>query len=225
MKKINWLDHIANLLVVILGISIAFYLEGYRQEQSNKLQERKYLQSLLEDIETDIEKLDTLISFNDEIKTALINLSDMSVRRTSFEQLYSSDTAFIRSLSYIRYNPPFSSQGSSYESLKASGKMELIADFELRNQIVELYEQYYQGTAEYDQAIKELVRDFVSPYYMNEIRFSGAWSVDHSFLYDGKFQNMIFTYRYLFLAKDEFYRAVREESVDLREELKRYLLE
>ena len=225
MKKINWLDHLANLLVVIFGISIAFYLEGYRQEQDNRLQERKYLESLAEDLTTDIEELDTLISLNDHIKSALINLSDISVNRTAFEQVYTSDTALIQALSYIRYNPPFTSQGSSYESLKASGKMELIADLKLRNQIVALYEQYYQGTKEYDQTIKELVRDFVSPYYMNEVRFTGAWSVDHDFLYDGKFKNMIFTYRYLFLAKDEFYRGVRDESSQLKEEVLLYLQE
>ena len=218
MKKINWLDHIANLLVVILGISIAFYLEGWREEASNRMQEKKYLESMATDLQTDIEALDTLLKINEEISSALVNLSLASVGKP-----YESDSALMFQTLKIQYNPPFTPQRTAYESLKASGKLDLISDFGLRNQIVDLYEQFYRGTGEYDDALNQHVRDFVKPYYMKNARFTGPQSIDPSFLNDDEFRNIIFAYRYLFLAKDGFYKEVLSKTDSVRNKINSYL--
>ncbi|MEO9870565.1 DUF6090 family protein [Ekhidna sp.] len=217
MKNINWLDHIANLLVVILGISIAFYLEGYKEESNSKKLERKYLESLISDLDIDIQALDTLRSVNDRISTSLVTLSEASIGRP-----YGSDTALMNHILTIQYNPPFSPQRTTYESLKASGKMDLINDFNIRNEIVDLYEQYYRGTGEYDVSINEHVRDFVKPFYINQIRFNSAQSLNPEFLPKDEFRNMIFAYRYLFIAKCGFYDNVRNRAQSLRNELEDY---
>ncbi|MEQ8626843.1 DUF6090 family protein [Ekhidna sp.] len=218
MKNINWLDHIANLLVVILGISIAFYMEGWREDAGNRMQERKYLESMVTDLQTDIEALDTLLSINEELSAALVNLSLASVGRP-----YGSDSALMYQTLKIQYNPPFTPQRTAYESLKASGKMDLINDFELRNHIVDLYEQFYRGTAEYDDALDEHVRDFVKPYYMKNVRFTGPQSIDPAFLNSDEFRNIIFAYRYLFIAKDEFYKNVLNKTDSVKNEIVGYL--
>ncbi len=217
MKKISWLDHIANLLVVILGISIAFYLESYREETNNSRQEEKYLESLISDLKTDIQALDTLQKFNKRISEALVNLSNASLGRP-----YESDTALMNYTLTIQYNPPFSPQRTTYESLKSSGKLELIEDFEIRNKVVDLYEQHYRGTNEYDISINEHIRDFIKPYYMEHIRFNSGQSVSPDFLYKNEFRNMIFAYRYLFIAKDNFYRQVSTNVHQLTDALNEY---
>ena len=218
MKKVNWLDHFANLLVVILGISIAFYMEGWREEAGNRKQEKKYLESLATDLQTDLEALDTLLKVNEELSASLINLSMASVGRP-----YGSDSALMYQMLKIQYNPPFTPQRTTYESLKASGKMDLIRDFELRNQIVDLYEQFYRGTSEYDAALNQHVRDFVKPYYMKNVRFTGPQSIDPSFLNNDEFRNIIFAYRYLFIAKDEFYKNVLSKTDSVKNEIVGYL--
>ncbi len=218
MKKVNWLDHIANLLVVILGISIAFYLESYKEEEGNRAQERKYLESLIKDLDTDIRALDTLGIFNERISEALVTLSEASLGRP-----YGSDTALMNYMFSIQYNPPFSPQRTTYESLKASGKMDLIGSFEIRNEIVELYEQYYRGTNEYDASLNEHIRDFIRPFYVKNIRFNSSQSISPDFLSENEFRNMIFGYRYLFIAKDDFYSKVKERAEEVKYELEEYL--
>ncbi|WP_436517018.1 DUF6090 family protein [Ekhidna sp. To15] len=220
MKKVNWLDHIANLLVVILGISIAFYLESYKEEESNRAQERKYLESLIKDLDTDIEYLDTLGAFNERISEALVTLSEASLGRP-----YGNDTALMNYTLTIQYNPPFSPQRTTYESLKASGKMDLIGSFEIRNQVVELYEQYYRGTNEYDASLNEHIRDFVKPFYMENVRFTSSQSIGPDFLSKNEFRNVIFAYRHLFLAKDSFYQTVRDRAEEVKNMLEEYLEE
>ncbi len=218
MKNINWLDHIANLLVVILGISIAFYLESYKEEESNRSQEKKYIESIIKDLETDIDYLDTLISGNKRISDALVTLSNASIGRS-----YGSDTLLMNYILTIQYNPTFTPQRITYESLKSSGNMDLIGSFELRNEVVELYEQYYRGTFEYDAAINEHISDFIKPFYMKNVRFNSGQSVSPDFLTMNEFKNMIFAYRYLFIAKDTFYQNVKKQSKEVKDHLQEYL--
>ena len=210
MKNVNLLDHIANLFVVILGISIAFYLEGYREEKANKKQERKYIESLTKDLETDLQAFDTLTKTNGRIADYLVKLSSASVGAP-----YKKDS-LLYYLFGTQYNPPFASQRTSYESMKSSGKIELISNFELRNNIVELYEQYYRGVDQYDASIDRNIRDFYAPFYVKNIVFTGPFSVDHSFLKKSEFRNIIFGYRYLFVAKTDYYQKV---SMQLKEVL------
>lgn len=220
MKRINWLDHIANLLVVILGISIAFYLESYKEAENNRVQERKYLESLIKDLDTDIQALDTLKIFNKRISEALVTLSDASIGKP-----YGSDTALMNYALTIQYNPPFSPQRTTYESLKASGKMDLIGSFEIRNEVVDLYEQYYRGTNEYDATLNDHVRDFIKPFYMKNVHFNSGSSINPDFLTMNEFRNMIFAYRYLFIAKDQFYQRVKVQTETVKNRLEEYLEE
>lgn len=216
MKNINWFDHIANLLVVILGISIAFYLESYKEEKASRKQEKQYLESLMGDLKTDLEYLDTLRSLNKFTQHSLIALSDATIGKA-----YSKDS-LVAYLLVTQYNPPFTPQLTTYESLKASGKMEIIGDFELRNRIVELYEQYYRGTSQYDASIDENLRDFYKPFYMKNIAFTGPNQVSTDFLSKQEFRNIIFAYRYLFSAKADFYDTVKEQLESTLAELGKY---
>ncbi len=206
MKKVNWLDHIANLLVVILGISIAFYLEGYRAESEQRRQERKYLESLISDLASDIASMDTLIIINKNISRSLVALSNASIGIPQSE-----DTSIVSRVMWIQYNPPFTAQRTTYESLKASGKMDLIGDYELRNQIVELYEQVYLGADQYDASLTEHVSDYIKPFFMENMKYISRNEIDKSFLAKNEFRNMIFSYRFLFQRKNDYYKGVREK--------------
>ncbi|MEP0985604.1 DUF6090 family protein [Ekhidna sp.] len=218
MKNINWLDHIANLLVVILGISIAFYLEGYKEEANNRTREEKYLESLIKDLEADIEALDTLQHVNEMIIKSIVTLSEATSGK-GYE-----DLAQIRNdILTIQYNPPFVPQRTVYESIKSSGQIDKISDFDIRNEVIELYEQYYRGTNQYDEALNEHVRDFIKPYFMKNMKFTSRSTVADDFLRDNEFQNMIYAYRFLFTAKDGFYTEVKEKVEDVKEKLDEYL--
>ncbi len=218
MKNINWLDHIANLLVVILGISIAFYLESYKSDTDNSRQEKNYLESLVDDLHTDIQSIEALLNANERIMNSLISLSNASV---GIEKL--SDSSLVNCMFTIQYNPPFSPQRTTYESLKSSGKMDLINDFELRSQTVGVYEQHYRSMGEYDHSLSEHVRDFIKPFYMKNVHFKGRYAMNDDFLTNNEFRNMIFAYRYLFVAKNEYYKKVRDQVIEVKSNLTNHL--
>lgn len=202
MKSINWKDHFVSLLVVILGISVAFYLEGYREGKSADKLSAQYLISLSEDLEEDRKLLDTLNAVNERLLANLVKLSNASVGApVDLDSL----AGFMYS---IMYNPPFTPQSTSYESMKSSGQMDLLSDFEVRKKVVELYEQYYSGMGQFDAAIAEHLRDFVKPYFVENARYVGPNRLDEAILNNPQFRNMIFSYRYLFAQKSGFYKNV-----------------
>lgn len=49
--KINWKNHFIELLVVIIGISIAFSLNNWKESSKDKKPEKRYLQNLLSGLE------------------------------------------------------------------------------------------------------------------------------------------------------------------------------
>lgn len=214
MKKINWPDHLVNLIVVIVGITIAFYLESWKEKQADKRLETKYLTNLTDDLQQDKEYLDTLILINKEHLRILENLA-----KASINQPYSKDslTYFVQA---IQYSLPFTPQMTTYESMKFSGRVETIQDFDLRNRIVELYEQYYRGMKQYDDAVSTHVTNYVQPYSIKNMVYTGPDSMRDDFLNDNQFRNMIFPYQQLALARLNFYVKVRQELQGILDELR-----
>ena len=57
MKKINWKYALGEIIIVIIGITIAFSLNNWKEENKNRKLKKQYLESLQIDIEKEIEQL------------------------------------------------------------------------------------------------------------------------------------------------------------------------
>jgi hypothetical protein len=218
VQKINWPDHLVNLVVVILGISIAFLLESRREDNRAIKQEQIYLTGLIEDLEMDLAKLDSLTRFNTNFQTALVDLSMASVGRP-----YQENSSLINDIRLVQYVPPFNPQRTVFESLKSSGKFDIIQDFELQRKIFAVYEQAYKGVVMYDEAIKSHVREFIVPYCIEEVVYTSANSIKTEFVMSNAFRNRIFPYRYLAQGRNEYYLQVKDQVEALLTTLKAHV--
>lgn len=213
MKKINWADHLTNLVVVILGITIAFYLEGWKEtNKSNKLQQQ-YLKSLATDLQNDRDYLDTLLVVNQSIEQSLEILTGATIGRP-----YNGDSLLTHIYS-TQFIPPFKPQKVTYESLKATSGLDVIKDFELRNMIVELYEQYYRGSQEFDQAISDHTQNYIQPYFIKNLTYIGPGRVKTDFLNEKEVRNMLFAERNILQLRSNFYKTLDKELDDVIERI------
>jgi len=58
MQKINWRYALDELLIVIIGISIAFGLNSWTQDRKDKKLASTYLKNIASDLQRDIAQLD-----------------------------------------------------------------------------------------------------------------------------------------------------------------------
>lgn len=164
-KKLG--QYFAELMVVIVGITIAFALDNLGQIKKEQSTEKLYLEALALDLEKDIAQL---TRFRDSTNTILKNVGE------SFQYIYSNQPteAFRRRHITSTYTAPyFHSNNGTYISLINSGDMNVISDFELRTSIVDLYSVAYSEMEQQDVFIKKLVDDQIYPHMLKHITFSG----------------------------------------------------
>lgn len=164
MKKffssINWKDHLINFVVVIVGVTIAFYLSN-RKEGMEKVQlEKSSLVSIVTDLDEDIEFLKASTDTLQILKNKLGNfVNDLMTGQATRDSLFE----YI-SIQYVQL--PFFPQDNTYQSLVASGKLDVIADFELRKQLTELYHRHYQTIKLVDEMSAQQKNQLILPYLM-----------------------------------------------------------
>lgn len=132
-QKIDWSNHFVNFLSVILGVYLAFWVNEWAKNREKLDEKETYLKAMTEELESDITYFTTfLIPSNKqhlESVTVLISkLSDTEQEITPEE------------LASIFNVDNFPGSSNTYESFKSSGKIALLTDLTLQNQMVSLYD-------------------------------------------------------------------------------------
>ena len=60
MKKINWQYALGEVIIVSIGITIAFALNNWKEARNNQKIKQQYLSSLKTDIQKEIKQLESL---------------------------------------------------------------------------------------------------------------------------------------------------------------------
>lgn len=137
LKKINWRYAIGELFIVIIGITIAFGLNNWAQNQRNQELTQTYLHEIHKDLGEDLETLEQ-------------NLSKLQVNHDYLESIIphffqpqpGSDTIPITFFRRIHEYVVFFPHNATFESMLHAGDLKLIKDFQLKNDIVEHYNNY-----------------------------------------------------------------------------------
>lgn len=153
------------LLVVVLGITIAFTLDNYASNSKLDREEKLYKEALISDLEKDIASLDSaresskkVIALTGELFNFMY--TDAPVERYTRAHVTSTYTT-----------PYFYSNNGTYQSLINSGDLKVLSSFELRQELVTLYNVHYVEVSRADEFIKDLVTVQVYPYILSEIAF------------------------------------------------------
>lgn len=165
-KKNKWKAYIADLLVVIVGITIAFALENFSNNKKQDRLEVNYLNSLKSDLEKDKEDLRLIM---DSANVILQHIGEVFQYNYSGRPLTDYKRHHITSSYLATYFYP---QNGTYVSLINSGDINVIQDFELKTALSNLYNIQYQELQRRDNVIRNLVDNMIQPYMIDNIRFS-----------------------------------------------------
>ena len=189
-ERFQWKNQLVNFVAIIIGVYIAYWLTERSEARQLRAQEQQYLKSFVSDLERDIETLafqtDT-IRYRRRILQHFANELTNKINPDSLTQ----------KVMVLYLFAPFIPHDNTFESLKASGNLGLIQDFDLRQDIVALYNQYYSAIRLFDQIDLQQRNSMITPYLLKTIGFSFTGDAQHgSYLQDPFFVNMVYTSYY-----------------------------
>ncbi|MEQ9423268.1 MAG: DUF6090 family protein [Cyclobacteriaceae bacterium] len=203
--------------MVIIGITIAFQLNSWKEGRDNRKLERQYLESLLHDLDQDIERLEFAIDTM-EYQTKMIN----GMIRSIIYKDFTNDSLFNYFLGIYQYQS-FISNDNTYQSMVTSGKFENIQSFDLRKQIIDLYNTNYSEIKILQDYQRDKFLYHINPYIDKNVTFGRDGLSSTEFMKTNEFINYTFSSQYFATQKKDSYMRCLEKCRSLQSEINEYL--
>lgn len=198
--------YLIEILVVIIGITIAFTLDNWSESKKLLKEEQQYLAGLSADINRDIEQLEVLIDSSNQLLRLTGEVFNFIYSKAPVEN-------FTRRHVTSTYTTPyFSANNGTYLALINSGDLKVIKNFDLRQEIVALYSIEYDKVQESDDFIGELTQNRIYPYILEVVAFHPTEDriIDSGPLSTNKSINLMGSYFNIMSARNQEYQTLIE---------------
>ncbi len=196
---------IGEILLVMIGISLAFQLDNWNENRVKDNTEISYYKNIRDQIAGDKELIERELSFNLDYQRQF-GYANGILETMDFDKM---DTLGIIVRSLTQYSD-FDQQGNIYETLVNSGEIKLLHNLQIVNGIRNLEEKYlYVNRIEnihYDAMITYVV-PAINPY----LKFSSAEIMKPKAFYTYEFQNLLLSLMQIMEEKKEAYQEVLDE--------------
>lgn len=184
MTKINWKYTIGEIIIVIIGISIAFSLNNWKEQRSEIKLKKQYLENLALDLKDEIIQLDSL----QKICISHINMA-RELQPYLGEYRIKGDSTLFKVFELAK-GISFSPINTTYQALINSGDMKLIHELDLRRKIESHYGFHKQVLTDYRR--KENIHEkYLGEFFIYKINYRNLRKGDDSFLSDPVLSNII----------------------------------
>ncbi|MCE7990563.1 MAG: hypothetical protein HEP71_01230 [Roseivirga sp.] len=176
---------VLEVFIVIVGISIAFWLNNWGEEKKERRLEVEFLKTLRSDLAIDSAAFVYQIQQNER------NIKHLRafVKILRNEDYINDSVSWYVGAFLNRNNWIINS--NTYEILKSGGKLDIISDFELRSDISVFYRiRAFQADRILD-VIQNFADDQMDPYLTKNTDYFISRSPDSSFIRDLEFQNLL----------------------------------
>ena len=164
MKSINWKYAFGEILIVIVGISIAFSMNKCANDSKNEKQKQQYLSNLKNDVlsnkiqlEKNYQEIETKFNTANEI-LPIINTDNPA------------KMGIIRDIFSIATITNFESNDITYQTLINSGDLKLIDNFELKTAIEEHYSYYDVMLKDYERQ-ENIHKEYLGSYFIHNVDY------------------------------------------------------
>jgi hypothetical protein len=203
--------YLLELLVVFLGVTMAFMLGNWRENRQISSLERHYIQNIYSDLEQDRESLDEILHI---VEGQLSMLEKYLYSPGDDWTVDSTSEVIVNSLLMVN----FYGTSSTYESLKYSGHLSYIKDFDTRKQIVTYYENFLIVGIVEDLSQKWLL-ETLTPYYIEHFDLVRGRFIDDATGDDDRLKNMLQGLYVLTHQRDATYRNLLNDNRTLYQTL------
>ena len=187
IKRVNWEKLILELMVVFLGVTAGFILNNRQQDRQAESLEIKYLEGFLKDVAYNLEQ----IVDQQAEDSAWMMASDPYIGQLISKSVPgdSSASLFMKVLSISSMSP----KKGTYVDITHSGNLNLIQNFELKEQIV----SYHLSLDESDvlkDFFQEYFNSMVVPFVFDSYDLIRQSPVDDEVIFSMRFSNVFVGY-------------------------------
>ena len=138
---------VGEIMLVVIGILIALQVNTYQENKMARSKECEYLSSLLADLTTEKNFLETYGEFDREV----ISNAEALLQAYYDRGEITVDDAFSRQLSVLNNRSTFRKHNTTYMELLATGELNLLTDQKLKQRIM----LYFQTVEQYETIIRQ----------------------------------------------------------------------
>ena len=212
--RIRWSNYLIELLIVIIGISIAFWLNNIAIDNKDKREKIVYLSDIRNDLKTDSLRLLRNVR-NNEIKDQKINLALSLINKTA-----PADSVLVNVIEIGNYDF-FSPDNFTLTSLLQSGDLKLIDSEEIKKELLRLL-KVYESIDNMQKNFLQALDDNYFPMLLTKVDMIEFVPTDPDFLYGMEIKNYcaftlneisrhIRTYKYAQNQVDKVARLIDDE--------------
>jgi len=213
-NRINWKQFWVDMLGVLIGITIAFQLQNWKENRANNSVREQYLINLSSDLYQDSLELQAMVdTMQHQTRMMSLLVRDMYSPQPS-------DSIFEHTMGMFSASR-FDAFNTTYQSMISSGDMKLIKNFELRKEIIDLYERQHFEIEAFDESHLNVFYDHIYPVLYEDVIFTGPRNLQNvEFLKDPKFVNLAHANNGLLQRKLSAYEKALTATTALREKLR-----
>ena len=165
---------IGEIILVVIGILIALSINNWNEQSKRNAQIAKYAKSFVQDLEKDIEMMDTINNTSKQISIRIDSLANY-IRNSKIEEISNLD---VICLTWVRLYRPYSWNRATLEEIKNSGSLRLINNEDISKRIVKydsqsrhMDEDYY-GDKEQSENAGQILNKVVNYNYPNMVELA-----------------------------------------------------
>ena len=188
--NIDWRSKIIDLLIVVLGITIAYKLNTWNESSKAQSKAVNYIRSFSEENTRNEENLRGALEFS------VKNLESIDTLKKLLVSKRYDDPRIQELMGTMMALASYSPSVTTMENITASGDFEILQDVELRKKIIDTYNSY-KTTLKLETMLLDYVGEYVTPYVFEKVRFSDGSIIEDDFIQDPQFENIVFGYSVL----------------------------
>lgn len=184
MKKINWQYTFGEILIVIIGISIAFSLNECAQNAKDQSQKIQYLTNIKNDVNAD--KLQLESNIKEISEKIMLTKEIIPLLGTNNPNLLRSQHKIFQVANITNFTP----NNITYQTLINSGDLKLIEDFKLKKAIESHYASYAAMLKDYERQ-EAIHKEYLGPYFIHHTNFDAVRTGQIAFSDEKLLKNII----------------------------------
>ena len=196
---------IGEILLVMIGISLAFQVNNWNDSRINRTTETRYYENIRDQISDDRQLIEGQIRYNNYYMSQFKYANEI-IRANDRSQI---DTLGVIVINLTNYSD-FDREGNIYETIVNSGEIQLLRNHDIVNSVREL-EEKYNYVNRMENIHYDVVLRYVIPSINPIIDFSAAKVQIPEKIFSYEFQNMIVMLLEVMKEKNDTYTSALEE--------------